>query len=426
MKKTLLNLILLMSVIMAGTVAYVSVGGLLKVFSGAGTLGMILFASIEIAKVVATSAIHTYGKILGWKYNLLLSLGVVIAMAITSMGIYGFLSSTYKESYSKMTNIESRIELNKSKLAGYKTQLISISREKEGLSTIISELSSGLSNNVIEYKDKETGKIIRTTSSSTRRALEKQLDRASERQEIVSEKYDDISNKIFEIETSVLEIKLGNDVASELGPLKYLSEVTGVHMDDVMKWFIFLLIIIGDPMAILMVIIFNKVANIERESNKKDENIKNLSIPTSVDIKEVEIKEEIKQVAEEVEIKEDLEEIKEEIKQVVEEVEIKEVIEDLEEIKEEIKEDKEEIQELEDEIEDLEDEIEDLEEKIIEDKQDGLENDEVYQRLKKLEEKERIIKEKEDDVKRLNQEIKDWENTHSKLKKTRKPPSNIN
>ena len=419
MKKTLLNLILLMSVIMAGTVAYVSVGGLLKVFSGAGTLGMILFASIEIAKVVATSAIHTYGKILGWKYNLLLSLGVVIAMAITSMGIYGFLSSTYKESYSKMTNIESRIELNKSKLAGYKTQLISISSEKEGLSTIISELSSGLSNNVIEYKDKESGKIIRTTSSSTRRALEKQLDRASERQEIVSEKYDDISNKIFEIETNVLEIKLGNDVASELGPLKYLSEVTGVHMDDVMKWFIFLLIIIGDPMAILMVIIFNKVANIERESNEK---IKNLNIPTSVDIKEV-VEEEIKKI-EIKEVTEDLEEIKkvetkEEVKQVVEEVEIKEVIEDLEEIKEEIKEDKEEIEEL-------EEEIEDLEEKIIEDEQDGLENDEVYQRLKKLEEKERIIKEKEDDVKRLNQEIKDWENTHSKLKKTRKPPSNIN
>ena len=348
MKKILLNLILLMSIIMAGTVAYVSVGGLLKVFSGAGTLGVILFTSIEVAKVIATSAIHTYGKILGWKYNLLLSLGVVIAMAITSMGIYGFLSSTYKESYSKMVSIESKIELNNSKSEGYKTQLISVSNEKEGLSTIISELSSGLSNNVIEYKDKETGKIIRTTSSSTRRALEKQLDRASVRQELVSEKYDKISNKIFEIENEVLEIKLGNDVASELGPLKYLAEVTGMSMDDIMKWFIFLLIIIGDPMAILMVIVFNKVANIERQSREKDIEIS--IIPSK---------------------------IKEEIK---------------EEIEEEIKE-------------------------------GDTENDEVLERLKRLEEKERIIKEKEDDVKRLNKEIKDWENTHWKLKRNRKPPS---
>ena len=379
MKKTLLNLILLMSIIMAGTVAYVSVGGLLKVFSGAGTLGLVLFTSIEVAKVIATSAIHTYGKILGWKYNLLLSLGVVIAMAITSMGIYGFLSSTYKESYSKMVSIESKIELNNSKLEGYKTQLISVSDEKEGLSTIISELSSGLSNNVIEYKDKETGKIIRTTSSSTRRALEKQLDRASERQELVSEKYDEISNKIFEIENEVLEIKLGNDVASELGPLKYLAEVTGMSMDDIMKWFIFLLIIIGDPMAILMVIIFNKVANIERQSREKDIEIS--IIPS---------------------------EIKEEIK------EDKEEIEELEE----------EIEELEEEIEEIEEEIEEIEEEIEEEIKAGdKENDEVLERLKRLEEKERIIKEKEDDVKRLNKEIKDWENTHWKLKRNRKPPS---
>ena len=367
---------------MAGTVAYVSVGGLLKVFSGAGTLGVILFTSIEIAKVVATSAIHTYGKIIGWKYNLLLSLGVVIAMAITSMGIYGFLSSTYRESYSKMTNIESQIELNESKLLGYKGQLVSVSKEKDGLSTIISELSSGLSNNVIEYKDKETGAIIRTTSSSTRRALEKQLDRASERQELVSDKYDDISKKIFEIENEVLDIKLGNDAASELGPLKYLSEVTGVTMDNVMKWFIFLLIIIGDPMAILMVIIFNKVANVERKSNKK---VKTPLI-----------------------------------------VEPPVIIKTTTSIPSEIIETKEDIEDLEEDIEELEEEIEEVEEEIIESlKEDGEVDDELSIRLRELEEKERLLKEKEDDVNRLDKEIKDWENTHWKLKRNRKPPSAI-
>ena len=391
MRKTLLYIILLMSIIMAGTVAYVSVGGLLKVFSGAGTLGVILFTSIEIAKVVATSAIHTYGKILGWKYNLLLSLGVVIAMAITSMGIYGFLSSTYRESYSKMTNIESQVELNESKLVGYKEQLISISSEKDGLSTIISELSSGLSNNVIEYKDKETGKIIRTTSSSTRRALEKQLDRASERQELVSDKYDNISNKIFEIENEILEIKLGNDAASELGPLKYLSEVTGVSMDDVMKWFIFLLIIIGDPMAILMVIIFNKVANIDRKSKR---NVKKplvveppviIKTPTPIPVVSSKI----------MEVKEDIEEVKEDI---------------------------------EEEIEEIEEEIEEVEDEIIESLKEDTDNPDYYdvtERLRDLKEKERLLKEKEEDINRLDKEIKDWENTHWKLKRNRKPPSAI-
>ena len=62
MKKILLYLILVMAVGMAGIVAYVSVGGLLKVFSGAGTLGLLFFSTIEVAKIVATSAIHTYGN----------------------------------------------------------------------------------------------------------------------------------------------------------------------------------------------------------------------------------------------------------------------------------------------------------------------------------------------------------------------------
>jgi hypothetical protein len=46
-----------------------------------------------------------------------------------------------------------------------------------------------------------------------------------------------------------------------LGPLKYLAEVSNTSMDSVMKWFILLLIIIGDPMAIIMIVIFNKVIN---------------------------------------------------------------------------------------------------------------------------------------------------------------------
>ncbi|MEN6291042.1 MAG: hypothetical protein ABFD07_03355, partial [Methanobacterium sp.] len=51
------------------------------------------------------------------------------------------------------------------------------------------------------------------------------------------------------------------DELSELGPLKYLSEVTNTSMDSVMKWFILLLIVIGDPMAIIMIVIFSKIIN---------------------------------------------------------------------------------------------------------------------------------------------------------------------
>jgi len=263
MKRILLYLVLLVALTMASVVAYVSVSGLLRVFSGAGVIGLILFSTIEVCKIIATSAIHTYGKKIGWVYISLLSISVLITMVITSIGVYGFLSSTYKDSFAKFENAELQIVLLEKKRSGYQEQLDLLNIEKQSISENIKELSGGLSNNVIQYKDKETGQIITTTSSSTRRALERQLNNAIERQTVINSKTETLSNNIFNIDNQTLETKLTNDSASELGPLKYLSDVTGKSMDEVMKWLILLLIIIGDPMAVLMVIIFNKIAKAE-------------------------------------------------------------------------------------------------------------------------------------------------------------------
>jgi len=270
MKKILLYLILIMAITMAGIVAYVSIGGLMKVFSGAGTLGLLFFTSIEASKIIATSAMHTYGKKIGFIYKILLSVGITITMVITSVGIYGFLSSTYQETFIKLESIEGRVTLLGKKRDGIQLQMQGVDKEKNSINTRVSELSKGLSNNVIQYKDRETGQIITTTSSATRKVLERQLNKAIERQGELNIKSDDLNTKIFDLDNKILEVNVGNDTAAELGPLKYLSEITGKTMDEVMKYFIFLLILIGDPMAVLMVIVFNKVVNYSSEDKKKD------------------------------------------------------------------------------------------------------------------------------------------------------------
>lgn len=281
MKKILLYLILIMAVGMAGTVAYVSVSGLLKVFTGAGTLGLMLFSAIEIAKMVATSAIHTYGKTIGWFYNTLLSIAILISMAITSMGIYGFLSSSYKESFAKMESVDSQVELLETKRDSYQKQLDILNSEKENITNTITELSKGLSNNVVQYKDQRTGQIITSTSTSTRKALEKQLDNAVIKESGVNEKVDNLNTLVFDLENQILETKLGNDSANELSTLKYLADISGKSMDEVMKWFILLLIIIGDPMAVLMVIVFNKV--IKKDEDKPTLELSNTPTPITND-----------------------------------------------------------------------------------------------------------------------------------------------
>jgi hypothetical protein len=83
----------------------------------------------------------------------------------------------------------------------------------------VADLRSGLSNNIIRYTD-TSGNVVTTTSSSTRRALEKQLDQAIGRQDIINTKVDDLNQKLFDYETEIVEISTNNDLVGELGPLK--------------------------------------------------------------------------------------------------------------------------------------------------------------------------------------------------------------
>ena len=78
--------------------------------------------------------------------------------------------------------------------------------EKSSINEAVADLRSGLSNNTIQYKDKETGQIITTTSSSTRKALEKQLDQAIERQTEINIKVDVLNEKLFNYETEKVEV----------------------------------------------------------------------------------------------------------------------------------------------------------------------------------------------------------------------------
>lgn len=264
MKKVLLYFILLMAVTLAATVAYVSISGLLTVFSGAGFLGLLFFSAIEISKIIATSAIHTYGKKIGWVYNGLLSLGIIIAMGITSMGVYGFLSSGYQKNAAKSDGADREIALLDNKIKLKEKSRESINSQLLQTQKSISQLRNALGNNTQSRVDRN-GNVITTTSSANRKAFEKQLEVATQTETRLTNDLNAADSVINVLSEDKVQLETDAAMSSELGPLKYLAEVTGSSMDNVMKWFILLLIVIGDPMAILMIIIFNKIINDDKD-----------------------------------------------------------------------------------------------------------------------------------------------------------------
>jgi hypothetical protein len=180
----------------------------------------------------------------------------VILILITSMGIYGFLSAAYQETANKAGNMDAQISLVEVKRDNIKEQLTVYTLEKENITKAIADLRTGLANNIIRYKDKD-GNMITSTSTATRNALEKQLDQAVSRQTDVNLKVDELNTQLFEYETEIVEIKTGSDLAGELGPLKFISSLTGIAMDQIINVLLLVIIFVFDPLAISLVIAAN-------------------------------------------------------------------------------------------------------------------------------------------------------------------------
>ena len=150
----------------SGSAATFSVIGLSKLFAGAATAVIIMTGTLEASKLVVASLLHQYWSSLNRLLKIYLTLAVLVLIMITSMGIYGYLSAAYQETAALAGNVDAQIALIETKRDNVKEQLAVYSDEKESINEAVKDLRFGLSNNVIQYKDRETGEIITTTSSS--------------------------------------------------------------------------------------------------------------------------------------------------------------------------------------------------------------------------------------------------------------------
>ena len=240
----------------SASAAFYSVSGLSKLFAGAAFAVIVMAASLEVAKLVIASLLYQYRKSLPFLLKFYLSVACFVLILITSMGIYGFLSSAYQETAAKAGSIDSQIALIETKRDNVRDQLTVYNAEKTTVNGALSDLRAGLSNNKIQYTNAE-GVVITTTSSSTRKSLEKQLDQAINRQTQINSKVDTLNEQLFNYETEIVEVSINNDIAGELGPLKYLSGLTGIPMDQIINYLLLTIIFVFDPLAIALVIAAN-------------------------------------------------------------------------------------------------------------------------------------------------------------------------
>ncbi len=264
-------LILCVALILASIAAYYSVFGLSKLFSSQATAVIIMATALETAKLITASYLHRFWKHINWLSKTYLISALIILMGITSLGIYGFLVSAYQETAYNVREVDQKIALHQNKKTRFESQLKTISSEKQSLNKNITELTTGLSNNKIQRKDRN-GTIITTTSGSTRRALEKQLDNSINRRDTIAVKEYALTDSVNKIDLKILDLQTNSEAAAEIGPLKYVAKITGKDIDKIVNWFILLFIIVFDPLAVILLISaqhsfkFNNTKNIYGET----------------------------------------------------------------------------------------------------------------------------------------------------------------
>ena len=261
----------------AAAAAYFSVTGLSKLFAGASTEVILMASSLEFGKLISASFLYTYWDKINKLLRAYLLIGVSVLILITSAGIYGFLTSAYQITADELTILDKETDVLELKKNRFDEQLVSFQTERDQLTKTISELSTGISTNVQTYKDSQ-GNILTSSSSANRRVFESQLKEARNQRDIVSQKIEVLVDSVTSLDIKILGLQSNNEVAAEVGPLKYMAEITGKPMGTIVNWFALLIIFVFDPLAVTLIIAFNTAMRIDKQERDEIKSEKEFKI----------------------------------------------------------------------------------------------------------------------------------------------------
>jgi len=253
---------LILALSVAGCAAYFSVWGLSQLFAGASTAVIIMASVLEIGKVVTTTALHTYWHKLARGLKIYLTISVGILMIITSAGIYGFLSNAYQSTANKLELHEGELGVLEAKKQTFEKTIAD--------NTKIIETKTKRADQLNNLRGNQESRLDNSTNNRNQRNARRDIESSDKQIQLLNSEIDALNAKNIVLSDSVnaynvkaIELKAGSEVAGEVGPLKYVSELTGTPMANVVNYMILLLIFVFDPLAIALVLATNRVFELE-------------------------------------------------------------------------------------------------------------------------------------------------------------------
>ena len=222
----------LSALLIAGSAAAFSVFGLSKLFAGAALSVIIMAGSLEFGKLVAASFLYRYWNDINRLLKVYMTIGVITLVLITSAGIFGYLSNAYQ-------GATVNFEKQSTSLLYKEDRLEQLEEDKIYLKEELEESIASLPENYITAKRKL--------------------------REEYNPKVLDINDQILKIKQEIGDLKISLvETGVDVGPAIYLARVFDTDIDTVVKFFIFILIFVFDPMAIALVLAYNRTLQDEQ------------------------------------------------------------------------------------------------------------------------------------------------------------------
>jgi hypothetical protein len=237
------------ALIIAGCAAYFSVTGLGVLFSGAAISVMVLAAALEFAKLVAATYLkQEWDTIKGFNKWYLTS-AVALLMLITSAGIFGYLSNAFQAQSLQLQQVDREVLV-------YTTKIDQNTAQINQLNTQLGQLSSTQSQ--ILDKGKVNSRLLRSIDNKDKQTAQ------------INKKIEILQTENAKNNEEINKIKVSNlDLEKEVGGFRFIAEAFGMELKNVVKFFIFLIVIVFDPLAVALIIAFNGLILDKKKKQKE-------------------------------------------------------------------------------------------------------------------------------------------------------------
>lgn len=247
--KTLLGL---SALLVASCAAFFSVTGLGLLFHGASISVMVMAVSLEISKLVSAAYLKQKWSELEKTLKTYLTLAVLVLMFITSLGIFGFLSDAFQQQSIQIAKVERQISVYDNKI---KINTTEINRHEQKINNL-TQVRSSQEANLTKLIDKEKG-----TSR-----LSSMIRNADQDIRTSSVKIDSLNTLNTQLYQAIDSVKNQNiDLEKQVGGFRFVAEAFGVELKVAVKYFIFLIVFVFDPLAIALILAYNSVKRREKD-----------------------------------------------------------------------------------------------------------------------------------------------------------------